>query len=90
METCVLFADESGVACQSPCTYLAPDAELEVVGDATNTAEALWLAHEAEPDVVLMSLSMTAIDGIAATGASRRPTHFLPPERSREVVWSST
>ena len=52
--------------------YLALDPELEVVGEATNGAEALRLAHELEPDVVLMDLLMPVMDGIAATSAIRR------------------
>jgi DNA-binding NarL/FixJ family response regulator len=52
--------------------YLALDPELEVVGEAANGAEALRIAHELKPDVVLMDLLMPVMDGIAATGAIRR------------------
>jgi DNA-binding NarL/FixJ family response regulator len=52
--------------------YLALDPDLEVVGEAANGAEALRLAHELEPDVVLMDLLMPVMDGIAATEAIRR------------------
>jgi len=52
--------------------FLALDPELEVVGEATDGAEALRLARELKPDVVLMDLLMPVMDGIAATSAIRR------------------
>ena len=52
--------------------FLAAEPELEVIGEATNGAEALCLAEQLEPDVVLMDLLMPVMDGIAATEAIRR------------------
>jgi len=68
----LLIVDDHGVVRQGLRMYLALDPELEVVGEATNGAEALRLAHELKPDVVLMDLLMPIMDGIAATGAIRR------------------
>jgi NarL family two-component system response regulator LiaR len=45
---------------------------LEVVGEATNGEEAVTLARQLEPDVVLMDLLMPVMDGIAATATIRR------------------
>jgi NarL family two-component system response regulator LiaR len=42
-----------------------------VVGEASNGREAITMAREFEPDVVLMDLLMPVIDGIEATGAIR-------------------
>jgi NarL family two-component system response regulator LiaR len=72
MEIRVLIVDDHGVVRQGLRMYLALDPELEVVGEAANGAEALRLAHELEPDVVLMDLLMPVMDGIAATEAIRR------------------
>jgi DNA-binding NarL/FixJ family response regulator len=68
----ILIVDDHGVVRQGLRMYLALDAELEVVGEAANGAEALRLAHELEPDVVLMDLVMPVVDGISATKAIRR------------------
>ena len=68
----VLVVDDHGVVRQGLRMYLALDPELEVVGEATNGAEALRLSHELEPDVVLMDLLMPVMDGISATAAIRR------------------
>ncbi|MFF1795406.1 response regulator [Kitasatospora sp. NPDC058263] len=42
--------------------------DLTVAGEAANGAEALRLAEQQQPDVVLMDLHMPGMDGIAATG----------------------
>jgi two-component system, NarL family, response regulator LiaR len=49
--------------------FLALDAGLLVVGEASNGAEALALVEQLRPDVVLMDLIMPVMDGIAAIRA---------------------
>jgi len=51
--------------------FLGLDPEFEVVGEASYGEEALRMARELEPDVVLMDLLMPVMDGIAATEAIR-------------------
>ena len=67
----ILIADDHGVVRQGLRMFLGLDPELEVVGEATDGAEALRLARELRPDVVLMDLLMPRMDGIAATTAIR-------------------
>jgi DNA-binding NarL/FixJ family response regulator len=67
-----LLADDHGVMRKGLRTFLAYDQELEIVGEATDGAEAPRMAQELTPDVVLMDLVMPGMDGIAATAAIRR------------------
>jgi two-component system, NarL family, response regulator LiaR len=63
----ILIADDHSVVRQGLKMFLALDPELEVIGEAENGAEAVKLAGELQPDVVLMDLLMPVMDGIAAT-----------------------
>ena len=49
--------------------WLERVADIMVVGEASNGAEAIALEQALHPDVVLMDISMPTIDGIAATEA---------------------
>jgi len=68
----ILIVDDHSVVRQGLQMFLALDAELEIVGEAENGVEALRLAHQLKPDVVLMDLLMPEMDGVAATAAIRR------------------
>jgi two-component system, NarL family, response regulator LiaR len=67
----VLITDDHGVVRQGLRMFLSLDPEIEVVGEAENGREALAMARELRPDVVLMDLLMPVMDGIEATGAIR-------------------
>jgi DNA-binding NarL/FixJ family response regulator len=68
----IVLADDHSVVRQGLRLFLKFDPDLEVVGEASDGAEALQLAHELHPDVVLMDLLMPGMDGITATAAIRR------------------
>lgn len=68
----ILLVDDHSVVRQGLRMFLGLDPELEVVGEAANGQEALRLAGELKPDVVLMDLLMPVMDGIAATAAIRQ------------------
>jgi DNA-binding NarL/FixJ family response regulator len=68
----ILIADDHSVVRQGLRMFLGLDDELAVVGEAENGAEALQMAHDLRPDVVLMDLLMPVMDGIAATERIRR------------------
>jgi DNA-binding NarL/FixJ family response regulator len=68
----ILIADDHNVVRQGLKMFLALDPELDVVGEATDGAEALKMARKLQPNVVLMDLLMPVMDGIAATAAIRR------------------
>lgn len=68
----VLIADDHAVLRQGLSLVLGLDDEIAIVGQAKDGAEAVRLAHELLPDVVLMDLVMPGMDGIAATAAIRQ------------------
>ena len=68
----VLIADDHSVVRQGLRMFLGSDPELEIIGEAQNGAEAVRLARQLHPDVVLMDLLMPVMDGIRATEAIRR------------------
>lgn len=67
----IVIADDHAVVRQGLKMFLALDDTFEVVGEASNGAEALRLAGELTPDVVLMDLLMPVMDGITAIGKIR-------------------
>jgi DNA-binding NarL/FixJ family response regulator len=68
----ILLVDDHSMVRQGLRLFLKYDPELEVVGEASDGAEALRLARELQPDVVVMDLVMPVMDGITATAAIRR------------------
>jgi DNA-binding NarL/FixJ family response regulator len=63
----VLLADDHDVVRRGLTALLDGAAGFAVVGAASDGAEAVALAAEHEPDVVLMDLSMPEMDGVEAT-----------------------
>jgi DNA-binding NarL/FixJ family response regulator len=78
--TRVLIADDERLFVDALELILAADARIEVVGRALDGREAIALARELNPDVVLIDLSMPGIDGFGAIAA------ILAEKASRRVV----
>ena len=72
MTTRVLITDDHGVVRQGLRMFLSLDPDIQVVGEAQDGREALEMARELQPDVVLMDLLMPVMDGISATEAIRK------------------
>jgi DNA-binding NarL/FixJ family response regulator len=68
----ILIADDHAVVRQGLRMFLTLDPELEIVGEAYDGRQALQLARDLQPDVVLMDLLMPEMDGIEATAHVRR------------------
>ena len=67
----VLIADDQRVVREGLSMLVALIDGVEVVGTAGDGAEAVRLAQDCHPDVVLMDLRMPGTDGIAATADLR-------------------
>ncbi|MGO8874150.1 MAG: response regulator [Acidimicrobiales bacterium] len=67
----VLVADDQRVVRDGLVTIVGSLPGVEVVGAAADGAEAVSLAGEHEPDVILMDLRMPRMDGVEATATIR-------------------
>ena len=67
----VIIADDQRLFAEALEAILTTDGRIAVVGRAENGEEAVELAREHEPDIVLMDIAMPVLDGIAATEAIR-------------------
>jgi two-component system, NarL family, nitrate/nitrite response regulator NarL len=65
----VLIADDHRLFAEALEAILAGDDRIQVVGHAGDGKEAVKLATELGPDVVLMDISMPVMDGIEAAAA---------------------
>ena len=81
--TRILLADDHAVVRQGFKMILDAQADMETVGEAANGREAVELAEQLRPDVVVMDVSMPELNGIEAT---RRLASSAP--RARVVALS--
>ena len=63
----VLIADDHRLFAEALEAFLSNDERIEIVGTAQDGEEAVRLAHEASPDVILMDIAMPKVDGVEAT-----------------------
>lgn len=68
----VLLVDDHHLVRSGFRKLLEDDAALSVVGEAGNGAEAIKLAEELKPDVVVMDMAMPELDGVQAILEIRR------------------
>jgi len=74
----VLLADDHPIVLKGLAEALAECPEIEVVGQAADGQQAVALARETRPDVVLMDIMMPGMSGIEAT---HQILEFLPQTR---------
>jgi DNA-binding NarL/FixJ family response regulator len=66
-EITVLLADDHSLVRRGFRRLLDDDEQMRVVGEASNGIEAIRMAYELKPKVVVMDLSMPDLDGVQAT-----------------------
>jgi two-component system response regulator NreC len=74
----ILLADDHAVVRQGFKMILAAQPDMEIVGEAGNGREALDLAGQLQPDVIVMDVAMPELNGIEAT---RRVADLSPRTR---------
>ena len=65
--TTILLADDHPLIRQALRNVLEKETDFEVIGEAGDGAEAVALAKELHPDVIVMDISMPGMNGLEAT-----------------------
>ncbi|MFO8007404.1 MAG: response regulator transcription factor [Candidatus Brocadiia bacterium] len=63
----VLVVDDHTMVRRGLAELLRAEVDIEVVGEAGDAQEGMALAHELNPDVILMDVSMPGTSGVEAT-----------------------
>ena len=63
----LLLVDDHALFRKGVADFLAAEQDIDLVGEADDGAQALEMARELMPDVVLMDISMPRMDGLEAT-----------------------
>src|SRR5271154_3439260 len=63
----IMLADDHTLFRQGIRTLISAEADMEVVGEASNGGDAVEKANESRPDIVLMDIGMTGLSSFEAT-----------------------
>ena len=74
----ILLVDDHRLIRDSWSFILNSDPRFEVIGETSNGEEAIRIAREKRPDIILMDVNMTPINGFDATKQIRK---FSPGSR---------
>ena len=91
LKTRILVVDDSKLIRQLICEMLSEDAQLEVIGQATDGLAAIRMAAALQPDVITLDIQMPHLNGfeaamvIRAVSASSKVV-FVSGESSEEYI----
>jgi DNA-binding NarL/FixJ family response regulator len=74
----VLVADDFQTVRKGVCAILSSREDIEVCAEAANGEEAVRMAKELKPDVVIMDFSMPVMDGLEASKRILRELPSMP------------
>jgi DNA-binding NarL/FixJ family response regulator len=77
-KTRILLADDHDLFRQGVAGLINGEADLEVVGQAADGLEALILARDLRPDLIVMDINMPISDGLEATRLIRKQLSDIP------------
>ncbi len=86
----IMLADDHSVVRQGFRAILSQQADMQIVGEASNGREAMSLAEELKPDVIVMDVAMPELNGIEAArrlGTSIPNTRVLALSMHKDSVY---
>ncbi|HEY2352092.1 MAG TPA: response regulator transcription factor [Candidatus Acidoferrum sp.] len=74
----ILVADDHEAVRKGVCVILSSREDIEVCGEAANGQEAIDKAHELNPDLVILDVTMPVVSGIDAAEFIRQSLPHVP------------
>ena len=74
----ILIADDHETVRKGVCAILTAHENIQICGEAANGEEAVQMAFELKPDLIVLDLSMPVLDGFSAAKQIRKALPSVP------------